>query len=172
LVELRNSLQEIERENVLAAGLARRLIEALTEIQVELATFEGDTLAKRAHVNKLMTDLRTLEEDVKRLSALAPSEETPGDRVRSFVGDGDRQYLTGLEVGGRRISAADASASMLAETVVNAAPAESARGRQKTCREVAASRVDGGLAHDADSTGKPLSDVHIQHDGPSRRSGD
>jgi hypothetical protein len=37
------------------------------------------------------------------------------------VGDGDRQYLTGLKVGGRRILfLVDGSASMLADTIVNA----------------------------------------------------
>ena len=41
--------------------------------------------------------------------------------MRSFVGDGDRQYLSGLKVGGRRIfMLVDASASMLAEDIVNA----------------------------------------------------
>jgi len=120
LVELRNSVREIERESVLASGLSRRLIEALTEVQEELATYESSTLAKREHVNKLKTDLKTLEDEVKRLSAATPSEETPGDRLRTFVGDGDRQYLTGLKVGGRRILIlVDASASMLDDTIVN-----------------------------------------------------
>ena len=37
-----------------------------------------------------------------------------------FIGDGDRQYLTGLKVGGQRILIlVDASASMLDETIVN-----------------------------------------------------
>lgn len=120
LVELRNSVEEIERENVLAAGLSRRLLETLTTIQEELATYEDETLAKKDHVNKLKADLKSLEEEVKRLSALAPSEETPGDRIRTHIGDGDRQYLTGLKVGGKRILIlVDASASMLDETVVN-----------------------------------------------------
>ena len=120
LVELRNSVRETEREAVLASGLSRRLIEALTEVQEELATYEASTLAKREHVNKLKTDIKTLEEELKRLSAAAPAEETPGDRLRSFVGDGDRQYLTGLNVGGRRILIlVDTSASMLGDDVVN-----------------------------------------------------
>lgn len=120
LVELKNSLREIDQENVIAAGLSRRLIETLTEVQEELATFEGTTLARREHINQLKTDIRSLEEDVKRLSASLPDEETPGDKIRSFVGDGDRQYLTGLKVGGRRILIlVDASASMLDDTIVN-----------------------------------------------------
>jgi hypothetical protein len=120
LVELRNSVSQTEREAVLASGLSRRLIETLTVVQEELATYEASTLAKREHVNKLKTDIKTLEEEVKRLSAAAPAEETPGDRLRSFVGDGDRQYLTGLKVGGRRILILiDTSASMLGDDVVN-----------------------------------------------------
>jgi hypothetical protein len=120
LVELRNSLRETEDEAVLASGLSKRLMETLTEVRNELATFEESTLSRREHVNKLMTDLKTLENEVKRLSAAAPSEETPGDRLRSFVGDGDRQYLTGLNVGGRRILVLiDTSASMLGDDVVN-----------------------------------------------------
>lgn len=120
LVELKNSLEEIEQENVIAAGLSRRLLETLTTVQEELATHEDSTLAKREHINKLKTDLKSLEEEVKRLSAAAPSEETPGDRLRTHVGDGDRQYLTGLKVGGRRILIlVDTSASMLDDTIVN-----------------------------------------------------
>jgi hypothetical protein len=120
LVELRNSLREVESEKALASGLSRRLIETLTEVQQELATYEESTLAKREHVNKLKSDIKTLENEVKRLSAAAPSDETPGDRIRSFVGEGDRQYLTGLKVGGRRILfLVDCSASMLDDTIVN-----------------------------------------------------
>lgn len=120
LVELRNSTRETEREAVLARGLSRRLIETLTAVQEELATFEVSTLAKREHVEKLKTDIKTLENELKRLSAAAPAEETPGDRLRSFVGDGDRQYLTGLKVGGKRILVlVDTSASMLGDDVVN-----------------------------------------------------
>jgi hypothetical protein len=120
LVELRNAVRETDDERVLAQGLAMRLIETLEVIRSELATFEGSTLARREHINRLQADLRSLEEDAKRLSASLPSEETPGDRVRLHVGDGNRQYLTGLKVGGNRILfLVDASASMLGSTIVN-----------------------------------------------------
>jgi len=120
LVELRNSLREIEQRRVGARGLARRVLERLKQIQEELATYEQSRLARREHVNRLKTDIRSLEEETRRLSALSESDETPGDRVRVFVGDGDRQYLTGLKVGGGRILIlVDASASMLDESIVN-----------------------------------------------------
>jgi hypothetical protein len=120
LVRLRNSLREVEDETVLTRGLSRRVLEVIEEIRAELATYEQSTLAKREHVNRLKTDLATLEKETKRLSALAVSDETPGRNVRNFVGDGDRQYLTGLKVGGSHVLILlDASASMLGSTIVN-----------------------------------------------------
>ena len=120
MVELRNSNRVVEDEQVWASGLARRLIENLEEIRVELATFDASTIARREHVNRLKADVRSLEEDAKRLSAATPSDETPGRSLRAHVGDGDRQYLTGLKVGGKRILfIVDASASMLDDTIVN-----------------------------------------------------
>ena len=120
LVELRNSLRQVERQDVITRGLSTRLIENLEELEVELATYENTTLAQREHVNKLMADLKSLEESTRRLSASIPRDEPAGDRLRSFVGDGDRQYLTGLKVGGSRILVlVDASASMLAGTIVD-----------------------------------------------------
>lgn len=120
LVVLRNALRQVEQERVISQGLSRRLIETLQETREELATFEESTLAKVEDVNQLKADLKSLEEDTKRLSASLPDDETPGDRLRVFVGDGDRQYLTGLKVGGERIFVlVDSSASMLADTLVN-----------------------------------------------------
>jgi Mg-chelatase subunit ChlD len=121
LVELRNTLDRVREDAVTTRGLSTRLIDVVKQSQDELATFERETIAQREHVNKLQADLRSLEEGNKRLSGGAPSKEVPGDKVRSFVGNGDRQYLTGFKVGGKRILfLVDASASMLADTIVNA----------------------------------------------------
>ncbi len=121
LVEARNSLREIERQRVITQGLSTRLLAMLREIEEELATYDRQNVASRAHINKLKADVRSLEEGAKRLSGGPPREEVPGRNVRSFVGDGDRQYLTGLKVGGERIFVlVDASASMLADDIVNA----------------------------------------------------
>ena len=119
-VELRNAVEKTDEERALTQGLALRMVETVEAIRVELATYEASTLARREHLNRLQADLLSLEEDAQRLAAEAPSEETPGDRVRSHVGDGARQYLTGLKVGGRRILfLVDTSASMLGSTIVN-----------------------------------------------------
>jgi len=121
LVEVRNSLRDIERQRVITQGLSTRLLAMLREIEEELATYDKKNIAKREHLNKLKADLKSLEEGAKRLSGGPPTEEVPGPNIRSFVGDGDRQYLSGLKVGGERIFIlVDASASMLADNIVNA----------------------------------------------------
>jgi hypothetical protein len=120
MVEIRNTRDEMTRERVVANGLARRLLEVLEEIREELATSDASTIARREHIERLKADVQSLEEDAKRLSAATPAEETPGDRLRFHIGDGDRQYLTGLKVGGERILfLVDVSASMLADDLVN-----------------------------------------------------
>ena len=121
LVELRNSLRETIDRTVVAQGLSRRLIEEIEALQVELATHENLSLAQQEHLNKLMADLKSLEESNRRLAAAAVTEgDSGGDQIRTVVGDGTRQYLTGLKVGGQRILVlVDNSASMLGSTVVN-----------------------------------------------------
>jgi hypothetical protein len=119
LVQARNTLDEITAELAKTEGLSRKILQAFSEKRLELADRDKQTLASREHVNKLKADLQSLEEDVKRLQAGAKREEELGRNLRPFPGQGDRQYLTGLKMGGQRILIlVDASASMLDETVV------------------------------------------------------
>jgi hypothetical protein len=119
LVQARNTLDEITAELAKTEGLSRKILQAFSEKRLELADRDKQTLASREHVNKLKADIRSLEEDVKRLQAGAKRAEELGRNLRPFPGQGDRQYLTGLKMGGQRILIlVDASASMLDETVV------------------------------------------------------
>jgi hypothetical protein len=119
LVVLRNSL-ESTNEAVPAEGLAARILEQTEQLKQQLANAEQDTLSKREAIERLKQDLRSLEEGTRRLSAGTPSPGQPGSRIKGFVGSGDRQYLTGLKVGGERILIlVDVSASMMDESVVN-----------------------------------------------------
>jgi len=121
LVEVRNSFREIEDKRAEAQGLSTRILATLRQIQEELAIYDARTVATREHVNQLKADLKSLEEGAKRLSGGTKSQEVPGRNVRAVIGDGDRQNLSGLKVGGSRILfLVDASASMLAEDIVNA----------------------------------------------------
>jgi hypothetical protein len=119
LVMLRNSLESTD-EAVPAEGLAARILEEAERIRQQLAEADQDTLSKREAIERLKQDLKSLEEGTRRLSAGTPSPGQPGSRIKGFVGSGDRQYLTGLKVGGERILIlVDVSASMMDESVVN-----------------------------------------------------
>jgi hypothetical protein len=101
-----------------ARGRAREVLEESRRRREELSTHDQDTLAEKEHINRLKTDLKQLEEQNERLRAEA--EKQSGQNVRSFAGEGDRQYLTGLKLGGKRILVLfDRSASMLDHSLVN-----------------------------------------------------
>jgi hypothetical protein len=119
LIQARNAIDQTETALVRTEGLSRRIIEILEQKKIELADRQNDTLATKTHVNKLKADLKSLEEELKRLRAGAKTQDDMGTRLRKFPGQGDRQYLTDLKMGGQRIFIlVDASASMLDETIV------------------------------------------------------
>jgi hypothetical protein len=120
LVEARNSIESTDEELAATQGQTEQVSERIRRLKLEIATLDQETLAGRAHVNRLTTDLQSLDSEHKRLGAEAVEEGAAGDKVREFRGEGDRQYLTGLKMGGKRILIlVDVSASMLDETLVN-----------------------------------------------------
>ncbi len=121
LASLRNTLERSASERVIAQGLAEALLSELQSTESSLQDLRAETLASRAHFNRLKSDLKSLEQERRRLKERAAEQAAAeGDKLRRVSGDGDRQYLTGLKVGGRRIAVLlDVSTSMLAETLVN-----------------------------------------------------
>lgn len=120
LVEARNSLDTADNELVTMQGEAERIIEIIKSLEIEVARMENETLANQRHVNQLTTELKTLDEEKNRLGAPKAEDRDSGARVRKVRGEGDRQYLTGLKMGGKRVLIlVDASASMLDETIIN-----------------------------------------------------
>ena len=118
LFELQEILEETER----------RLREAMAKLQVlqsdvkikkeELDEIDQESIATEADLALLRSDVESREDEVKRMRSEREADE--GGKARTFVGEGNRQYLTGLQVGGKRILIAlDTSASMLDETIVN-----------------------------------------------------
>ncbi|MEM7220539.1 MAG: VWA domain-containing protein [Pseudomonadota bacterium] len=104
-------LKEIQRQIAALESEVRENTESLADL-------DADTLAKIDSVEQLKSDLKVQEDEVKRLRAA--QAESEGQNVREVVGEGDRQYLTGLKVGGKRILIAiDVSASMLDHSIVN-----------------------------------------------------
>ncbi len=120
LVLAKNTIEELNDEKVTADQQIAQIIRLIEKLKAELEKYDLETLAKIQRVEKLQSDIERLEEERKRLLALELEREQEGTRVRSFIGDGDRQYLTGLKVGGERILVlVDSSASMLDRKIVN-----------------------------------------------------
>jgi hypothetical protein len=120
LVVLRNSMEQTQTEKVRTEGMGTRVLSETERLKVELADADKETLSRREAIERLKADLKSMEEGTRRLEGASKDASATGTRVRGFVGTGDRQYLTGLRVGGDRILLlVDVSASMLDETVVN-----------------------------------------------------
>jgi len=116
----RTSIQKIKTEEARAEDQISMIKALIAELQAELAKYDKDTLAKIESIEKLQSDIKSLSEEVKRLLALKKEQDAAGRQIRTFKGDGDRQYLTGLKLGGERtLILVDRSASMLHETVLN-----------------------------------------------------
>ncbi|MCF6150003.1 MAG: VWA domain-containing protein [Candidatus Kuenenia sp.] len=119
LIEARNTYEQVVDELAKAQGLSRQLIKTIEEKKVELASYENETLAFKEHINRLKADIKSLEEGLKRLEGGSTSLDDYGSRIRRFPGEGDRQYLTDLKMGGERIFIlVDTSASMLDDTII------------------------------------------------------
>ena len=118
LAELRNTIALVDDSTAEAKGRSKQIISEIQRRKQELSTLDKDTLAQTEHINQLKTDLSQLEKQNERLRADADKQK--GENVREFRGDGDRQYLTGLKLGGKRILVLlDRSASMLDHSLVN-----------------------------------------------------
>ena len=118
LVRLRNALDEADLEIVEADGLARRITEELDEYEALIASIEESGVSDSEAVARLQAEINQLEEKIRLLEEAAEAEA--GRSAREFVGEGNRQYLTGLNLGGQRIVImVDTSASMLANQLVN-----------------------------------------------------
>ena len=108
-VKALNSLEDIELRLVKTQGLSKRVI---TEIAEKEKSIQEDP----NNIDILRRQVKQLEEETAQIEDIEF-----GDKVREFIGDGNRQYLTGLTLGGERVLILiDGSASMLADTVVNA----------------------------------------------------
>ncbi len=120
LVQIRNSLEVREQDISTANGKSSEVLAQISRIKEELADLKLQTLARKEHVNSLKSDLKTLEKENKRLGSELQVQQDKGAKVRRFEGEGNRQYLTGLKLGGKRVLLLiDSSASMLDRTIVN-----------------------------------------------------
>jgi len=107
LARIKNTLSDIDDQLAEARGLARQI-----QIDIDALLAQLDEIDPQ--------DAQTTEEIKERIAKLQQQKQTleqqtrSGNRVREFVGVGDRQYLTGLKLGGEHVLILlDSSASML-----------------------------------------------------------
>jgi len=82
-----------------------------------IAALSGDDTSRSARLEQLKRELKELDQKV---STLRLAQAQSGAKLHTFSGQGNRQYLTGLKLDGKRIMILlDISASMLDRTVVN-----------------------------------------------------
>ncbi len=115
LAKIRNTISDIDDELAIARGLARRIMD-------EIATTEG--LTDELTVDGIEGTLKKLKADIIRLETeqqqLIKELDKTGEDTRKFAGDGNRAYVTGLRLGGKRLLVLlDVSGSMLDKTIVN-----------------------------------------------------
>ena len=118
LVVLRNTLEKTDQDAAEAKARAIRVAAELKARAEQSSTYEDDTVARRAHINQLKADIKSLQEGIKRLEGGALDKGPAGERVKSFRGRGNRKYISALQIKGKRILVLlDTSASMMDEDV-------------------------------------------------------
>lgn len=118
LVRIRNTISDIDYEIVEAQGLARQIQEEIELFQDELAELERLAGSGDEDVQQVREQIAALERQVEELRE--SGDASMGDNIRQFIGDGNRQYMTGMLMGGNRILIMlDISGSMLDDTIVN-----------------------------------------------------
>lgn len=113
LVRIRNTINEISDETVTAQGLARKIEDDINQLKSLLDEIEPDSATD---VPGLKAKLARLERQKEALETTVPA----GNKAYEFTGDGERQYLTGIKLGGENVLIlVDSSSSMLDDTIVN-----------------------------------------------------
>jgi hypothetical protein len=119
LVQLRNTLEKTDDDAASAQSRALRVQQELKQRREQASEYDNESLARREHINKLMADIKSLDEGVKRLQGGSLDKAPAGDRRVAFRGRGKRLYISALQVKGKRVMVLlDTSASMMEDDVV------------------------------------------------------
>jgi hypothetical protein len=120
LLQIQQELANLIEEWAILRGLKEEIVTEINLTAEEFSELTADTTAQEEAIERLRSELDALEDETQRLSAASITPEDAGDRIRSVQGDGNRQYLTGMRMGGERVVIlVDASGSMLDRTLVN-----------------------------------------------------
>jgi hypothetical protein len=119
LAQLKDELERLVEKWATSRAVREEIVTAINRTREELESVDADTDARRKMIEQLREDLAVLEVETENATA-AISPEEAGNFIRSVRGEGTRQYLTGMAMGGERIAIiVDVSTSMLDRTLVN-----------------------------------------------------
>ena len=116
LIEAKDDSQAQLSNAIEKAAVIEKSLQAQLDRLLEL---EANSIAVQSDTNELKSDIKSRQDEIKQLESLKAAID--GNQIRNIEGEGERQYLTGMSMGGRNIViVVDSSASMLDETIANA----------------------------------------------------
>jgi hypothetical protein len=119
LATLRDTLERTRQQAASAHRETNRIVTDLESRREQLSSYDQETVARRAHIEQLKADVRSLEEGTRRLEAGSPVKAPLGQEVGSRAA-APRRYITGLTLHGTHILVLlDVSASMLHQDLVS-----------------------------------------------------
>jgi hypothetical protein len=121
LAALRDTLDKTRQEAASATSKSNIIAAELDSHKTQVSNYDATRLSRQQHIEKLRADIQALQEGTKRLEAGSDELAPPGQDVAAFrKTGGDRRYITGVRMHGRRILILlDVSASMLHEDIVS-----------------------------------------------------
>ena len=129
-IEINKLVSQIENAEKLSTSVSESssLIESdIKSLKINLGEIQNKITSAKLNLKKNQDDanyLRVLQKKIAEMKLkkdkLARDLKTNPSDIRTFAGDGDREYLTGMQLGGKRILILlDNSASMLDKSIVN-----------------------------------------------------
>ena len=119
LATLRDTLDNTRQQAASARRETNRIVTDLDSRREQLSSYDQQTVARRAHIEQLKADVKSLEEGTRRLEAGSPVKAPLGQEVGSRAAT-PRRYITGLTLRGTHILVLlDVSASMLHQDLVS-----------------------------------------------------
>ena len=119
MAELKNSLEKKRNDLNRTRKMTLSVLTDIKHIEKELSNIKDKFSGLKSRTKAMESNLRTLDKEHRRLGAKTKADMAQGNRIRRFEGEGHRQYLTGLKLGGHRVAIlVDISASMLDSTIL------------------------------------------------------
>jgi hypothetical protein len=120
LAEIKKQVKEAELEEGDVESRVQTLQKKIGAADQKRSAAERKAREIKSTTARIEQQKSALENATRILKSKSTDPQKPGDQLAGFTGDGQRQYLTGLKLGGKRtLILFDISASMLDETIVN-----------------------------------------------------